>query len=277
MQSINSLSLTSSVNDWLANSHHPGILHVFDHACNLINEGREVLSIVTPQIGNGPFNLVIQNDVLFSGCLSIESPLLIFPDQLHLGDLLIHTARVKDWNALPDWKTLHRKQEKILFDLLRLQIPDYLSPTLSTLNSLSYTLSYSISAADISTAKDMASQVAGMGIGLTPSGDDFLMGAIYAAWIIHPQDVAQKLAQEIAETAAPLTTSLSAAWLKSAGRGEAGILWHKFFKALIADENIQLPITKLLSVGETSGADALAGFFGIMNAFKERIISECPS
>src|SRR5574341_2249348 len=32
---------------WLANSRHPRILHSFDHAGNLINECREVLSIVT--------------------------------------------------------------------------------------------------------------------------------------------------------------------------------------------------------------------------------------
>jgi hypothetical protein len=64
MQSINFLAL--AVNDWLANSCQPHILHVFDHACNLINEHREVMSIVTPQIGNGLFNLIVEYNVLFS-------------------------------------------------------------------------------------------------------------------------------------------------------------------------------------------------------------------
>jgi len=62
MQSINALSLAPDVRNWLANSRQPCILHVFDHACNLISERREVLSIVTPQIRNGPFNLIV------SGC-----------------------------------------------------------------------------------------------------------------------------------------------------------------------------------------------------------------
>jgi hypothetical protein len=56
-QSINTLSLAPNACTGLANTRYPRILHVFDRACNLINERREVLSIVTPQIGNGPFNL----------------------------------------------------------------------------------------------------------------------------------------------------------------------------------------------------------------------------
>lgn len=57
--SVTALSLAPTVNDWRADSRQPRILHVFDHASNLINERGEVLSVVTPQIGNGPFNLVI--------------------------------------------------------------------------------------------------------------------------------------------------------------------------------------------------------------------------
>src|SRR5690606_7025438 len=98
----------------------------------------------------------------------------------------------------------------------------------------------------------ITSKLAGLGIGLTPAGDDFLMGAIHAAWMIHPQEVAKNISKEIANIAVPLTTSLSGAWLKSASKGETGELWHDFFEALIKDENIFLPMSKILSVGETS-------------------------
>jgi len=39
---INATSCAPDVNDWLANSRHPRILHVIDRACNLINERRDV-------------------------------------------------------------------------------------------------------------------------------------------------------------------------------------------------------------------------------------------
>ncbi|HET6823298.1 MAG TPA: DUF2877 domain-containing protein, partial [Anaerolineales bacterium] len=117
---------------------------------------------------------------------------------------------------------------------------------------------------DLSSALKISSQLAGLGAGLTPAGDDFIMGAIHAVWIIHPLEVASALTQSIADTAAPLTTSLSAAWLRSAGQGEAGVLWHQFFEALVgrvdAPTYLQEALDNILSVGETSGADALAGF-----------------
>jgi len=274
MRVLNALSLTSHVNDWLTNTHHPHILHVFDHACNLINEHKDVLSIVTPQVGNGPFNLVVEDDVLFSKYLKSESSVSTFDDQLKIGGLTFDMGKVQLWNPRPDWERLHASRESILNQLTSLPYADY-QPTLPV--SLLATLTMSITHADINASLTATKHLAGLGMGLTPSGDDFIMGALHAAWIIHPLGVASALAKKTAETAAPLTTSLSAAWLWSASRGEAGILWHEFFDALIAKSDLQLPITKLLSVGETSGADALAGFRRVISAFKERIIDECPS
>lgn len=274
---MNALSLTSTANDWLMNTRHPRVLHVFDRACNLINESREILSIVTPQIGNGPFNLVIEDDVLFSDHLRLESSVSISLNQLILGDLTIHTTGTELWNPRPNWEMLHAGKDNILNRLTQLPIINYPFPHSQFSNSLISDLCSSLITTDVSTAKSLAAKLAGLGIGLTPSGDDFIMGALYATWIIHPHEIASTLAKEVSETAAPLTTSLSSAWLRSAGKGEAGILWHKFFQAVIIGDDLHLPITQLLSVGETSGADALAGFFGVLSAFKERIIDKCPS
>ena len=255
MSYIKALSIAPAVNDWLANSRRSRILHVFDQACNLINDRGQVLSIVTPQIGNGPFNLVIEDDVFFSEHLHEQSSISIHGSQLHLGDITVNTADANLWSPLPEWETLHAKRDDILTRLQSFPIPDFQFPNF---------LSSSIANADLPSSIAAARQLAGLGIGLTPSGDDYIMGAIYAAWIVHPANVAKVFAREIANTAASLTTSLSAAWLRSAGKGEAGILWHEFFNALIAGDNvgIQLQIDKLLSVGETSGADALSGFLG---------------
>ena len=75
--------------------------------------------------------------------------------------------------------------------------------------------------------------------------------------------------EQIANIAAPLTTSLSGAWLRSAAKGEAGELWHEFFDALIEDKNMYLPMSKILSVGETSGSDALMGFLGTIGYYNK--------
>ena len=259
MQRIKALSLTCNVKDWLANSDHPRILHLFDNVCNLINEHSEILSIVTPQIGNGPFNLVLEKDVLFSRYLSLESQTFIFPAQLKLGDLTVQTVNANCWSPIPDWETLHAKRAEILDQLLSLPV-NPLQPSLPT--QFLSTFSTAMIVPDLTTSLAAAKQLAGLGQGLTPAGDDFILGAILAAWIIHPPKVARNLAEEIMNVAAPLTTSLSAAWLRSAGRGEAGIQWHEFFESLISGDpaSIQKSMDKIFAIGETSGADALTGF-----------------
>lgn len=260
MQAINALSLGTTAADWLAKSLHPRILHIFDPACNLINEHRGVLSIVTVEIGDGPFHLVVEDNVLFSKHLRTESPISITDKQLRLGPLTIDTSNAQLWDPCPDWDNLHAHRDKIAH-----QVAQRRSTTCQFFDSLS---SY-LAKADLSSSLLAAEKLAGLGVGLTPSGDDYLMGAMYAAWILHPADAARAFAQGIANIAAPRTTSLSAAWLRAAGRGEAGILWHQLFGALVVEDNTQIQETfnKILAVGETSGADALAGFVGTFSAW----------
>ena len=260
MQPISAVSLTANVNAWLANSRQPRVLHVFDGACNLINEQKDVLSVVSQRIGDGPFNLVVEDDVIFSDHLHLESPIISSPNLLSLGDLTIHTQNARLWSPRSNWEVLHARRYDVRNLLADLPIANYESAVSNF--QFSKLLASALADADLPASITAAQKLAGLGIGLTPSGDDFIMGAILAAWIIHPVDTAELLAMEVTKVAAPLTTSLSGAWLRSAGRGEAGILWHQFFNALLsADQtSIQESVDKILSVGETSGADALSGF-----------------
>ena len=257
---LEALSLAPAVNAWLADSRQPSVLHVFDQACNLINERREVLSLVTPQIGNGPFNLVIEDDISFSEHIDIESVISIGDHHILLGDLTINLTNANLWNPRPDWEGLHANKENILAQIAQLPITNYQFPT---------SLISALTIADIQNSQVAAQKLAGLGQGLTPAGDDLIMGAIYAVWIVHPHKVASVLAKEVTDTASPLTTSLSAAWLRAAGKGEAGSLWHDFFDALISVDqgSIQKARDKILAVGETSGADALAGFVSVCRSW----------
>jgi hypothetical protein len=280
MQVIYASSLTDHVKSWLTASQNSRVLHVFGDACNLINEHGEVLSVVTDKIGNGPFNLVIEEDILFSDHLNAESKISIQSKQLTLEDLYINIDKAGVWLSHPSWEILHGKRDNILNQVISLQewetfIKQEIASSQSALLAMTPFTDFLISSivsADIPKSIDSAKQLAGLGQGLTPSGDDFILGAILAAWIIHPRDTAGVLAKEITNAAAPLTTSLSAAWLRSTGSGEAGILWHNFFNALIADDSnaLQLHITELLSAGHTSGADAFAGFISTLICYEEK-------
>ena len=119
MRFIHALSMPPNVYDWLAATHHPRILHVFDRACNLINERREVLSIVAPQIGNGPFNLVVDAKAAFLQYLNIESSISMIGDQLTLDDLDINIQTARLWTPCPDWERLHSHRHGIIVQLTK--------------------------------------------------------------------------------------------------------------------------------------------------------------
>ena len=103
-----------------------------------------------------------------------------------------------------------------------------------------------------------ANLLAGLGPGGTPAGDDFLVGVMAAVWLLG--DEAQ--APAIAETAAPRTSALSAAFLRAAGRGELIAPWHALLAALSAGDVVEVEkaAMQVESFGASSGADALDGF-----------------
>jgi hypothetical protein len=107
---------------------------------------------------------------------------------------------------------------------------------------------------------ELAAQLAGLGSGLTPAGDDFLMGVMLRAWLTHPEP--EPFCQQIVEIAVPRTTTLSAALLRAASRGECSAAWHTLLTALESGAQPQLEkaVQAILSHGHTSGADILAGF-----------------
>ena len=108
-----------------------------------------------------------------------------------------------------------------------------------------------------------AARLAGLGEGLTPAGDDFLSGVMLCAWLAHP-DPAQ-YCRMILDACSPRTTVLSWAFLRSAAVGECSAPWHRLLNTMPDGSVDQLghAAREILSVGHTSGADALAGFLWI--------------
>ena len=105
-----------------------------------------------------------------------------------------------------------------------------------------------------------AARFAGLGSGLTPAGDDFVLGTMLCAWLAHPNPT--EYCDSVAEVSWPKTTMLSGAFLRSASAGEFGAPWHCLLDALRdeSDERVEAATRQVLAFGHSSGADALAGF-----------------
>jgi len=259
------------------------VLNFFDRACNLVYSQGNVLAVVTSQRGLTPFALVVASGepALFR-IVSESSGVQVQGGQLRIGSLQIDFSTARLWSPAPDWPAI-----RLLFaeagqldvlaamafghgpagSLLELfgpknqpsSLPDALR---SRAQPGAMALVAGMRSGSVEQAVVGAGRLAGLGGGLTPAGDDFVLGVLLASWAGLYGAGAEGLCGKIAEAAAPRTTSLSAAYLRAAARGECSEYWHQLFAALLVPDAaaLRLALSALLAVGHTSGADALAGF-----------------
>ena len=115
---------------------------------------------------------------------------------------------------------------------------------------------------DTDAARAAALALIGLGVGLTPSGDDFLVGLLAGLEATgHPARL--PLAASIAAQAPRRTTTIGANALEHAAAGEFTERLHDVVVA-IADERaagLARGIARAMAYGATSGADTLVGLF----------------
>jgi hypothetical protein len=256
------------------------VLAVFEDVCDLVFSAETVVALVTPGVGNGPLNIVVDG----GGCIfaSVEPglPVRLEGDRLRVGELEVILDEAKVWEPRPAWEDLRLHTAAItarlpslralcvdqapvgsLLDLLRGRSPE--DPpgddVLATARRAADALRAGW-AGDQALLVEGATQLAGLGNGLTPGGDDFLASAMLGAWLGH--SAPGGFCRTLAGSAAPCTTTLSAAFLRAAARGECGEAWHALLAALSqrSDAGLAEAVRGVLTHGATSGADTLAGF-----------------
>lgn len=267
----------------------------FAHVCDLVTSAGEVLALVDPEVGDGPLSIVVAaaaageagSPGLPEALSSLKPgmPARLEGTRIQVGDLEVELEGAATWEPRPDWESLRRASADLAGPLQRLQ---ELALGQSPQESLLYLMQESVTVAseparavrsaaragagvlragwagDVACLREGVAWLAGLGGGLTPAGDDFLCGAMLAAWLVHPDPAG--FCQVAVEIASPRTTALSAALLRAAGRGEFGAAWHSLLAAMLAGEgrpaggDLAEAVREVLAHGATSGADALAGF-----------------
>lgn len=121
--------------------------------------------------------------------------------------------------------------------------------------------------ADMTLLSEGASELAGLGQGLTPSGDDFLCGIMAALRSL--SDTARTVSDALLDGAKGRTTTLSFAFLEAAAQGHVTVPWKALLIAL-PDEPSPDALADLVAAvtqpGHSSGADMLAGFLWACHA-----------
>lgn len=281
MPSLKAQSISTTIRAWLNNPHHAWILHLFDQAINLIS-GTDILSLVPPHIGDGPFNIVV-SPVEFTRYVTLADPIHLSSDEIQIGTLTIDLSSAVQWDPHPDWNYLrkHRsclqQQASIIREVLRQHAPanslarliiDIPAPSsrLDThfVNAARHHWQYICQAArelDQAACTAHVKKLVGLGPGLTPAGDDWLLGCALAAHLDLPSPAAAAiLLNAIRETPTTRTNPLSANWLCAAVDGACSSLWH----AVLACDDTYQTALQIVKQGHSSGADALAGYFTVL-------------
>lgn len=280
MLSLSAVSVSRSIRQGLSAAPLPlHVLSVFDNAWNLVAADGRVFALVTRDIGDGPLNIVLPAQLPHLLLPRAGAPASIDVERLRLGEIEIGLA-CADWNPCPNWEGLRARYPAMCARApALLRVARQLAPSLGLLALLEpdplaspsvprILVAFRQALADLppgemwlpSRVERVAAQVAGLGWGLTPSGDDWLAGMLVWAWLAHPHP--QEVGAAVVAAAVPRTTTLSAALLRSAANGECDAAWQDLLAALASDQSSSLEtLTRtVLAHGETSGADMLAGF-----------------
>jgi uncharacterized protein DUF2877 len=126
---------------------------------------------------------------------------------------------------------------------------------------------WAFAAGDLASILGEAVELIGLGPGLTPSGDDYLVGLL-AGLDAAGHRSRPALATAIVHAAPSLTTWIGAASLAHAARGGYTERLHDVLVAITAggdDERLATAIERAMGYGATSGADTLVGLFAALD------------
>lgn len=270
------LAVTPAARAWLAGTGPARVLNVFERAANLVDEAGAVLSLVAAGRGLAPFSALVAAGADFPA-LTAASAVCREPGVVRVGPLAFEWAAAETWDPRPEWgrlgpaltvETLSALAEFApraapAGSLLVLPQPGPKPAWLERAAAGAAELIGGLIAEDVARSVVGARLLAGLGGGLTPAGDDFIVGALLARWAAGAENA---LSEAVAQAAAPLTTTLSAAYLRAAARGECSAYWHALLAAVAGGADWRPAARELLAVGHTSGADALAGFLSVLLA-----------
>ena len=269
---------------------------VFRNACALRTSGGEAIGLVLGEGRDGPLNVVVHAAAETLSALEPGMPVRMDFGQLQVGPLQIDLRPAFLWEARPDWEGVRACAPGSSTGYTSLQDLALQSAPAGTLLTLLEAPPGRVGQRKVTTdstgsrilgvartafgpmaagwrggfdsLRAGAAQMAGLGGGLAPAGDDFIVGVMLAAWLLHPRP--GELCGVAVQAAVQRTSWLSAAFLRAAARGECGLAWHQLLAALCGSDEGDLAraVQLLMCRGATFGADALAGFLwaGLVDA-----------
>ena len=255
------------------------VLAQFRRVINLVLDDEFIFALVRPDVGNGPFHIVLER--LPSMSLLRAVPLWWAAEILHIGPWALDCGPVPVlWNPRPPWGHLHPHPAHLValrqYARQVAGVHPAPSPIVRYLLGESFPIitafGHALTHNDVPAITGATTQLAGLGPGLTPSGDDFLAGVMLG---LHLSNHATSAAtcQLLYAIAAPCTTRLSQTFLQAASQGYADERWHTLLIALGETPTIswRRAAQAVFDFGSNSGLDMITGFLWQMARAAETV------
>ncbi|WP_086314378.1 hypothetical protein A5821_001942 [Enterococcus sp. 7F3_DIV0205] len=283
MRTYQSLSGSSNFLFEIQNRQWEGVIHsVFNRTVNIICDSGEIYTIAAEELDNAPNTLRVTE--LFSNQpkLLVKTPVFSQKGQLVIGEIAaINTRNAKEWH----YPTINfpKKQEYSNIRIRVEQLNEWLSQVENhggyLLNNTQRTkyeqmihtmllkeseqlLAY-LKEKQLFQAMKQLNRVIGLGPGLTPSGDDFLVGlALIFTTTNYPYHSLKQWLINSRNEMKKRTNIISFSALDWAIKGEARERIGSFLNELFygEDENaLKSKMLAVLAIGSTSGGDMLTG------------------
>ena len=249
------------------------VFSIHTHACNLLTDQGELIALVSSRHGNGPFHIVVPPALLTErrmGEVGVYQPrkLVFEKQQLAVDTATVwqpHLTPVRIPNIISPSFWLHETTSGYPVSLLFPTEEAITTPLRSRAATGLSALVHGLQQTNLDVVNKGIKALIGLGPGLTPAGDDFLVGFLAGLTLGPPATVvsAPSLSQlrTCIDKAADQTTRLSGAWLRCAAHGQFGETWHSLAHALQSGQRkkIEQAAHHILSTGATSGVDAMTG------------------
>jgi hypothetical protein len=255
------------------------VVAVFDR-CLYLRAGDDFVCIGEPSIGNGPLTLIVGARLSMFD-LRRSQPARIGERHIAIGGLRLDLSNCTTWHP-PPWPAPSPALPALCLELARRTSVEGPADSLARADfgsedtplarvarpRLAKFVGWAKRRRRVPTIDDRGGHGAsrlsppydlvGLGPGLTPSGDDFLMGALAVLDALGQTNMHAALGHAVAAGAPALTSPLSACFLRAAAAGHVGECLHAMVAAaLIAD--VEAALAAARRIGHTSGWDALTG------------------
>jgi hypothetical protein len=280
-------SIASDLIDTLTSKTVEGIVHsVFDQACNIQLDGNSLVTLISSKLPNYPAAIkldITEDQKLCSFGFKVAMKAVINKDEIKIPEvrISIKLTGAKVWDSSPLFfrstvseEILNKNIEKIRDLTLKYGEMEGIASILDgdkvanhykdfIINSVKR-LTRGISDFDYKEITEASKRLIGLGPGLTPAADDFLLGILASLYYIgyyfgnHLENL-KKIAGFMIYDLPGRTTFISEIMLRSGMKARFSEPIRDLMLAVIHNTSVQDKCINLLSIGGTSGSDCAAG------------------